>query len=817
MLNQPYPDKTPMIESPLSDSPRPTPASIWREAASAGAWRYAFVLTAVLGGLYFASAQALPRAVLFTLGQGLASIAALVAVRLYRPSNAGAWLVIAGGLGLVTIGTAITLGVPAVGGSLPYPSIGDAFYVGGYLFVIGGVWWLVKSALGSPSIDSVIDALIVTIAVGLVSWALVMDPLVDANGTPLDVLLVSLAYPLLDVLMLGLLAQLVFTPGTKLPSLWLIGLAIGAGTASDFGLAVVNATGAYSPGTLVDVGWWVAVAGWAAAAMHPSMGQILIPVREATSLISRRRLAFLTGAALVPPLVLGYQELAETVAADIDVMVATTIVMILLVVWRLRRLMMDLRTSLEARVIVERELKFRTLHDPLTGLPNRVQFAERLDGMLRESPNEIAVLFCDLDDFKNVNDTLGHPAGDALLTAVGARIGAVMRPGDLAARLGGDEFAILLEGVKGNPAAQAVADRVLAALAVPISIDGHELTVRASIGIARSSDGVHDALDLMRSADIAMYLAKSSGKSRAEFFQESMHADVLLRMSLRNDLDHAIADHQFSLVYQPIVDLSTGELEGAEALVRWDHPTHGQLPPFDFIPIAETSGLIVPLGRWILSEACRQAATWKIGDDEGFLSIAVNVSTRQLDDPEFVASVRAALEETGLEPGRLILEVTETALADAAVAERVLTELRELGVRTALDDFGTGYSSLTYIERFPIDIIKIDRSFVAALDVGSRESKVVSAIVDLAGRLDMQTVAEGIESTEQLERLQGLGCKLGQGFLLARPQDSRAFDRLVRHQPPMDLRPEPMPRPNARQSARAGYDRPKSAPLVLPT
>ncbi len=735
-----------------------------KAAAGDRGWKVVLGVATVLALAYFLFAgEPRPQAVLFTLGQAFASLAVFGAVVVYRPPNAGAWTIMGIGLGLVAAGTAISLGVPAFDGALPYPSIADVFYISGYLVIIVAVVRLLASAISSRPIDATIDALIVTVAIGLVSWAMIIDPIVDAGGTPGVALLVSLAYPLLDVLILGLVVGLLFTAGQKLPALWLIVIAMVFNTVSDLGLAAMNASGGYRPGTIIDLGWWIAVAGWAAAAAHPSMSRFIIPAATDPGVASRRRMLFLGIAALVPAGVIAYQQFVGTAPIDIDIDVGGTIAITALVMYRLSRMVSELRRTLLARSVVEQTLAFRTLHDPLTGLGNRVKFAQQLDGLLAAGWRSIAVLFCDLDDFKNVNDTLGHPIGDALLVAVGARIDNVMRPDDLAARLGGDEFAILLRGVRREETAIVVADRIRATLAEPISINGHTLLVGASIGIALMSTDTRDALELMRNADIAMYLAKSGGKGRAEVYRSSMHADVLRRLTLRADLEQAVEEHQFSVAYQPIVDLATGQLEGAEALARWEHPTRGQLPPSDFIPLAESTGLIVPLGRWILEQACQQAAAWQRERGDRPFSMAVNISTRQIDEPGFVDSVARALSVSGLRPDRLTLEITETALADATGAERVLNELRAMGVRTALDDFGTGYSSLNYIQRFPIDVIKIDRSFVMVLDEAGNESTVLSAIVDLATQLHMQTIAEGIESPAQLEKVQALGCTFGQG------------------------------------------------------
>ena len=550
------------------------------------------VALVALAGVYFVlSADVTLGAILFTGGQVLAALVTLGAMLVYRPANATGWTMVGTGLALVALGTAISMGLPAFGGTLPYPSVADACYVGGYMIAIVGVVKLLATALPDRATAALLDSLIVTLAVGLVSWTFVIQPLVLAEAMPLDVLVVSLAYPLLDVLALGLLAGLVLAPGIKLASLWLIALALAANTASDVGLVFQNAAGGYVPGSIVDLGWWVAVGFWVAAATHPTMGRLIVPLpEEGRGLAGRGRLLFLTSAALVPPALLVFQHLSATDPEAHQLIVVGSALMTLLVVVRLTLMMADLRRSVDARASVERELDHRALHDALTDLPNRIRFAERLDALLDEGPDQVAVLFCDLDDFKVINDTLGHPVGDALLRAVASRIASAVRPGDLAARLGGDEFAILIAGIRRPAPALRAAHRILAALADPFEVEGHDIAIHASIGIALSHGRTQDALQLMRDADIAMYLAKGRGKGRAELYRPAMHDDVVRRLMLRGDLEMAISDGQFSLSYQPIFDVASGEIEGVEALVRWDHPVLGRLQPSDFIGIAESSG-----------------------------------------------------------------------------------------------------------------------------------------------------------------------------------------------------------------------------------
>jgi diguanylate cyclase (GGDEF)-like protein/PAS domain S-box-containing protein len=423
---------------------------------------------------------------------------------------------------------------------------------------------------------------------------------------------------------------------------------------------------------------------------------------------------------------------------------------------------------------LESELRHQALHDALTGLANRTLFADRVEHALARRADRggaVAVLFIDLDDFKTVNDSLGHAAGDELLVTVSDRLKNLLRMGDTAARLGGDEFAVLLDEAPSEEEVVAVAARLQAALALPFEIDGRTVHVSCSMGIAMDEDRASSSDILLRNADVAMYLAKERGKARYEVFEESMHAVAFQRLELKADMGRAIDNGEFHLVYQPIVDLATGKMESAEALARWIHPTRGPVGPDLFVPIAEETGLIVSLGRWVLREACAQLARWRdtLGADAPH-SVSVNVSVRQLESDDLITDVRDALEAAGLAPSDLTLEITESILmADIELSRQRLVELSDLGVTLAVDDFGSGYSSLGYLQRFPVDVLKVDRSFVEGLTAPGNDGGVMRAIVDLAETLHLVVVAEGIEERHQLARLSELGCGRGQGYLFSRP------------------------------------------------
>ena len=421
---------------------------------------------------------------------------------------------------------------------------------------------------------------------------------------------------------------------------------------------------------------------------------------------------------------------------------------------------------------LEMQLQHQAFHDSLTGLANRALFRDRVAHALARqarSHGAVSVLFSDLDDFKTVNDSLGHDAGDQLLVAVAERLRAVMRPEDTTARFGGDEFAILLEETTEDGTRRA-AERILEALRSPFEFQGRQVVMHASIGAAVTSDSQTEPDDLLRQADLAMYNAKTSGKGRFAFYEPQMHAAAVTRMELKADLERAIADHDFELHYQPIVELRTGLVTGVEALLRWRHAERGLVMPAEFIPIAEETGLIVALGRWVVDAACQQLAAWgQAGEPAGPLhermSMWVNISARQLQEPDFVETVADALRSSGIQPERLTLEITESALmADLDQSAATLHRLRGLGVRLAIDDFGTGYSSLSYLERLPVEVLKIDRSFTAAIGHGRDVPVLVRSIVKLGQTLHMEVLAEGIETAEQLTRLRAIDCRLGQGF-----------------------------------------------------
>ena len=437
------------------------------------------------------------------------------------------------------------------------------------------------------------------------------------------------------------------------------------------------------------------------------------------------------------------------------------------------------------RTDLESELAHRAYHDHLTELPNRALLHDRLEHALARGARSAlatAVLFLDLDNFKVINDSLGHQAGDRLLVTVAQRLRAAVRPGDTPARLGGDEFTVLLEDLADPADAVTLAQRLLQHLNVPMDLDGHRVVIGASIGIAVSgaTDGIL-ADDLLRQADIALYSAKDHGKDQFAMFDSSMNQLPLERLQLESDLRHGLEHGEFRVFYQSIVELTTGRTTGMEALVRWIHPRRGLVAPDQFIAVAEASGLIVPLGRWVLQEACRQAQAWRQQNPRRPpLVLSVNLSARQFQHASLVEDVAEALRESGLPPAQLKLEITETAAMEAGVGTiQVLQALKGLGVLLAIDDFGTGYSSLAYLKRFPVDTLKVDQSFVSGMGSNRQDSAIVESVIMLARTLGLSVTAEGIETVGQLDELRGFDCTEGQGFLFARPQPAETFAELA--------------------------------------
>ncbi|MGF1481534.1 MAG: EAL domain-containing protein [Cyanophyceae cyanobacterium] len=455
-----------------------------------------------------------------------------------------------------------------------------------------------------------------------------------------------------------------------------------------------------------------------------------------------------------------------------------------------------LQQEISERERIQQQLSHDALHDALTGLPNRALLAEKLALCLQHSQRYVnysfAVLFIDLDRFKVINDSLGHLIGDKLLVAVVNILRKCLRTQDTVARLGGDEFIVLLDNLKDITEATKIAQRILEQLKLPITLNGQTIFTSASIGIVLNSPAHQNSSELLRDADIAMYRAKAEGKARYAVFDQDMYAYTVKLLQLENDLRLALERQEFLLYYQPLVDLTTGAVQGFEALVRWQHPTQGLITPDEFIPIAEDTGLILPLGDWVLREACRQLQTWQRqfahlvcnrGRGDRCFKMSVNLASLQLQDPHFLETLDQILLEQGLDGKSLHLEITESMLMDSeTTTQRLLKQIKQRGIQLSIDDFGTGYSSLGYLNRFTLDTLKIDRSFVSQMNCDPENREIVRTIITLAHTLNLEVIAEGVETAEQAEQLQELGCQLAQGYLFAPPLPPNAAKLMLINQ-----------------------------------
>jgi diguanylate cyclase (GGDEF)-like protein/PAS domain S-box-containing protein len=843
---------------------------------------------------------------------GLSPVLAIVAgIRLHRPASAAPWWWFAGGFALFWLGDLYTYSYPKLlDREVPFPSPGDAAYVAVYPVLIVGLLLLVRRRAERSGDRSVVDAAILSIGLALPSWLALIAPYLHDGSLPLLAKLVSVAYPLGDVLLLAVTIRLALDGGRRGPAFFLMSASIVALLITDFvyGLMILNGT--YDHQMSLDLGWVAFYVLFGAAALHPSMTTLDHADRRSRTALTRTRLALLACASVIAPAL----ELSGDVRkGDEDLAVVTSAALLLfgLVVVRMAGLMRsqeraqereralseeiarrqgesrlaslvrhssDLITVLSAdatiayqspaiepmlgwnaeevvgrpitalldpaeagrllalmadgaealsggshalectlrhrdgtsrqfevlvtdlledehvqgivlnsrdvseRKAFERQLAHQAFHDPVTGLPNRALFVERVRHALargRREDRRLAVVFIDLDDFKLVNDSLGHAAGDEVLVQVAQRLASAVRASDTAARFGGDEFAVLLEDIADVQEAADAAERIMEAVSAPLHAGHNELVLRCSIGLAIAGESA-DADELIRDADAAMYIAKRDGKAGYRLFEPEMHAGVLQRLELRTDLQRALVSDQLELYYQPVDRLGDGSISGVEALLRWHHPERGLISPDEFIPLAEETGLIVPIGRWVLREGCRHGKRLLAAlPTDRPVAISINLSLKQLQHSDVVADVRDALAESGLPAGQLTLEITESVLmADTDLAVQRLGELKELGVKLALDDFGTGYSSLSYLSKFPVDVLKMDRSFLRE-GASPQQTDLATAVVALGSTLSLEVVAEGIELPEQWDTLRELGCELGQGFYFARPMNAEAAQEFL--------------------------------------
>ena len=756
------------------------------------AWILHLGLTTIIGTLYFlVPTTTVSKLVLYN-GVGLLSVLAIfVGIRLNRPVHLRAWRLVAVGAGSFLLGDVCYYILEAVRSDTPFPSPADALYLMMYPLVIAGLVGLLRRASPGRDWAGLVDVALIAVGTFAVLGILVMDTYVADPKLGLLGRVISLAYPIMDVALLAVAARLAAAVHLRQPSYALLAAGLCSLLVADTIYGVLNSAGSFETGGFADAFWMAFYILIGAAALHPASGREPTVREVRVGRITRARVAVLCVVVVTVPLI----NLFWGKPFDQVLMNLSSIAMALLVLVRMIGLMRVLQEN-------ERIARHEARHDALTGLANRVNFLDHVEQFLRSShAGTVAVLFIDIDEFKLVNDSLGHHAGDDLLVTVSERLRACVRDVDLVARLSGDEFAILLESAVDKQDAMAVAKRILHHLNQPINIVGRDVMISASVGISVEQCGwVGNADELLQAADVAMYQAKRKGRGRFEMSEPGMQVEALDLIRLRSDLQLALERGQFRLHFQPITRLQDREVVAVEALLRWEHPARGLVTPDLFIPLAEQTGQIVPIGRWVLREACAQLMRWR-RDLQGNAprGLSVNLSVRQLHDPKLLEDVADALAESGLEPSALTLEITESILVeDADRGSRTLEQLKALQVKIAIDDFGTGYSALSYLRRFPVDTIKIDRSFVNEMESSPTCESLLRAIIDMAHTLHMTTVAEGIETKAQEATLARLGCDFGQGFSLARPAPADQIERL--------LSPSPARRPSSRATSELHAD-----------
>ncbi|MEZ5258991.1 MAG: GNAT family N-acetyltransferase [Ilumatobacteraceae bacterium] len=725
-------------------------------------WLVYVGITALIATAYFVlPTTSLSKLVLYT-GVGLSAVVAtVVGVKRNRIGDPRPWRWITGGMASFLAADVLYYFLELTKDEVPFPSPADLLYLGMYPLVIVGLMRMMRQVAPDRDWATLVDAGLVAVATLAVLGVAYMDTYVTDPSMNLEGRLISLAYPVMDIALLAMAARVVGAVHLRQPSMALMALGLSSLLVADIIYGLLSSAGTFETGGFADAFWLGFYVCIGAAALHPASAREMTVRESSAGQITRSRLFVLFLVVLAVPVIdLGWGQ-----PLDKWLTVGASMVMFTLVLLRLMGLMNLVQLN-------EQKARHDALHDALTGLANRVLFGERVAASVEgDKTGVVSVLFVDLDDFKTINDSLGHQAGDLLLMSVAERLSSCVRGADLVARLSGDEFAILLESAVDRQDAVAVAQRLQDALAEPVVLGGREVLISASVGITvEERTAVEGPEALLRAADVAMYRAKNKGKGRFEFFEEGMHQEAIERLDLKSDLQVALERGQFELHYQPIVSMADKRVKNVEALIRWHHPTRGLVGPDKFIPLAEQTGLIVPIGRWVLREACAQVMRWREQYVNAPAGVSVNLSVRQMHDARLLSDVTDALAESGLEPSSLTVEITESMLNDDAErGARVIEQLKAMKVRVAIDDFGTGYSSLSYLRRFPVDSLKIDRSFVAEMEQSQTSQALVRAVIDLAHVLNLDTVAEGIEDDTQRTVLRDLQCNYGQGFFFSKP------------------------------------------------
>jgi len=688
------------------------------------------------------------------------------ASRTTRPEPAPLFGLLALGITLMATACVSAILVPmATGQPVPVPSFIDGLFLLAYL-LFAAFFVQIGRRSGSADRWAWIDPVIVLLGMAPLFWLVLVDPLLMGAAFSLE-LATFLAYPALVFALLTMMVRTTLAASYLSVPHGLVAGWIFLELAADIFQMQEIAAGTFNFGRWYGALWVLSGSCIGALALHPRTPQMLFARRANRPVTGPRRLLVLGACMALPIITLAYTTHTER-QQTVLLPAAVALVLVVLTYLRLANLM--------------RDLSFQSLHDTLTGLGNRSLFADRLENALRQRPLEAdraaAVLLLDLDDFKTINDSFGHDAGDRVLVEVARRLECVTRQGEGLFRLGGDEFAFVLTNARVNDALR-LADRICATLDEPLEVGPRQIRPQASLGIAVALAG-QDRTKLLAEADLAMYDSKERMTNQPTVFDAQLHEKALDRHQLERDLRSAVEARQLRLLYQPLVHLETNEMVGVEALVRWEHPTRGMVSPVDFIPIAEINNAILDIGDWVLREACRQALEWDLARSDRQLRVSVNVSPRQLADPDYVTRTRSILADTGIAPSRVTLEVTESAFAmDTDIMIARLHDIKRLGVSLAIDDFGTGYSSLSQLRKLPVDYLKIDKSFVDGIAREQAEWELTTAIIRLAAGLGKSTVAEGIETGGQLAHLRSLNVELGQGYLFARPLTAMAIAELL--------------------------------------
>jgi diguanylate cyclase (GGDEF)-like protein len=726
------------------------------------------VLGVVLAVLYCLQISWLSDAATLVIGVG-ACVGQAAGIRWHRPEARTPWWLFFSATVTFLIG--ITIRPWAVDQHGPASLSADVFTVAGYVCLVVSLSLFLRGR--PPGRHTFTDGVIVAVGAGLLVMELLALPASRIATRATGVSLLAGLYPLWDVVILLLVLNVGFSTATRLPSFRYLAATMVCLFVGDLGYAVIGTQGKLYDSPLLDVPFLVGFTLIASAALHPTMAEVSSASARPVQAWSLPRLALIGPALATPIAVVGWAGLTDD-RRDTDwlvLMAATAILMATL----LTRAVSAVRSLSD----IQRGLRHQALHDALTGLPNRSLFLNEVDALLRTARpgQQTWVLYIDLDGFKYVNDHWGHDTGDQVLIEVGRRLAGIAPHDHPVARLSGDEFAIAGPGAPAG--AEVLAERILAELRRPIDVAGVELVVTASVGIAVVSDQP-DGESLIRDADLAMYRAKGQGRNRSNHFTADMRRAVRQRVELELDLRTALARHELWVSFQPIVNCHTGDTVAAEALLRWTHPVRGAVPPNDFIPTAEETGLIEDIGEFVLLESMRQLARWR---EQGVLPdrfyVSVNASAPQLRDHRLQELVREVLEQERLGPERLVLEMTESILmADSDSVIEVLTGLRSLGIRLSVDDFGTGYSSLSYLSRFPVSAVKIDRAFVSGLGIRTDAEAIVRAVIAMARALRLDVVAEGVETEDQRRILDDLDVRLGQGWLWGRAEGPDRFAQL---------------------------------------